>query len=491
MNLRTACRPVSRLPLLAGATMATLLLAACGGDDNVRAPDSASTAGGEVKAVDRSSAMRSYFAIPYAAPPVGALRWQPPQTPAKWSTPLANTASAAPCLQTSTSVFRLPNDREDCLYLDVHAPRDKDGPFPVMVWIHGGAFNTGGAVTYADPTPLVGKGVVVVALNYRLGALGFLGHPALRAADGSVGNYGIMDQQVALKWVRDNIEAFGGDKSNVTIFGESAGGFSVMTHLASPLSKGLFDKAVIESGAYGVNGQLTRTELESASTTITANAINAAAAAGVAGLPCSAASVSAECLRGLPEAVLRNQLATAFNATLSSPTPSVDGRVLPKSIKATFVAGENTKVPVISGTNEDEYTLFIALGEYARRQAAQPPNLNPADTSFALTPAGYAATAAGLGALGGVSGTALVNTFYPQSSYGNNPVLQPSLAASALGTDVIFACNGINVARRVQQQGMPSYFYEFRDQTAPPVVTGQLSTGRRPFVRNSVPLQPA
>ncbi len=471
MRLHPARRAAWRqLSLIVGATL-SLLVAACSGsdDNNVRAPDVASTSGGKVQAIDRSSMMRSYFAIPYAAPPVGALRWQPPQAPANWSTTLANTQSASPCLQTSTSVFRLANDREDCLYLDVHVPKDKDGPFPVMVWIHGGAFNTGGAVTYADPTPLVGKGVAVVTINYRLGAMGFLGAPALEAADGSVGNYGIMDQQAALKWVRDNVSAFGGDNHNVTIFGESAGGFSVLTHLASPLSKGLFDKAIFESGAYGVNGQLTRSELEGRSSTVVANAINAAGAAGI-NLPCTAANVTADCLRNLPESVLRNQLATAFNASMSSPTPSIDGRVLPQSIKAIFIAGQNNSAPVISGTNEDEYTLFIALGEYARRQAAQPPNLNPADTSFLLPASSYAATAGALGAAAGVSASALVNTYYPLSNYGSNPALQPSLAASALGTDVIFSCNGLNVAKRVQQQGQLSYFYEFRDQTAPPVV---------------------
>ncbi len=468
-----------QLPLIAGAALMTLMVAACNGSDNnnVRAPDVASTADGKVQAVDRSGGvMRSYFAIPYAAPPVGALRWQPPQTPANWNTTLANTRSASPCLQTSTSVFRLANDREDCLYLDVHVPKDRDGPFPVMVWIHGGAFNTGGAITYADPTPLVDKGVAVVTINYRLGALGFLGVPALKAADGSVGNYGIMDQQAALKWVRDNISAFGGDNRNVTIFGESAGGFSVLTHLASPLSKGLFDRAIIQSGAYGVNGQLTRAELESRSSTVVANAINAAAAAGI-NLPCTAANVTADCLRNLPEPVLRNQLAAAFNASMSSPTPSIDGRILPQSIKAIFVAGQNNKAPVISGTNEDEYTLFLALGEYARRQAAQPPNLNVADTSLALPAASYPATVAGLTASTGVPAAALVNTYYPLTNYGSNPALQPSLAASAIGTDLIFSCNGVNVARRVQQQGEPSYFYEFRDQTAIPVADVSFAQG--------------
>ena len=141
-----------------------------------RAPDVAATAKGLVRAVDRAG-LRSYFGIPFAKPPVGALRWQAPQAPDAFGT-IAKSQSASPCLQTSASPFRLANDSEDCLYLDVHAPTGP-GPFPVMVWIHGGAFNTGGTVTYADPSPLVSKGVVVVTVAYRLGALGFLAHPAL------------------------------------------------------------------------------------------------------------------------------------------------------------------------------------------------------------------------------------------------------------------------------------------------------------------------
>jgi para-nitrobenzyl esterase len=181
-----------RVISLFGLTIA-LALSACGGSDDdapppapPTAPATAVTAKGSVQGVDRLG-MRSYFGIPYAKPPLAALRWQAPQAPDSWATPLARTASAAPCLQTSASPFRLTGDSEDCLYLDVHAPTGP-GPFPVMVWIHGGAFNTGGAVTYADPSPLVSKGVIVVNIAYRLGAMGFLGHPALADASGAAGN---------------------------------------------------------------------------------------------------------------------------------------------------------------------------------------------------------------------------------------------------------------------------------------------------------------
>lgn len=145
-----------------------------------------------------------------------------------------------------------------------------------MVWFHGGAFNTGGTRTYTDPSPLTFKGVIVVTVAYRMGAMGFLGHPSLKDANGNVGNSGVMDQQADLKWVQDNIAAFAGDKNNVTIFGESAGAFSVQTHLASPLSKGLFHKAIVQSGGYGFDRQVAQAGLETASTTIVNNALTAA-----------------------------------------------------------------------------------------------------------------------------------------------------------------------------------------------------------------------
>ncbi len=250
----------SRTRRLVGVT--AVLLAASASASAAAADPSApvvQTDRGPVQSTQRG-VIRSWFAIPYAAPPVGDLRWRAPRPPAPWTAPIAMTASASPCLQTGNGAFRLSGETEDCLYLDVHAPSGP-GPFPVMVWIHGGAFTTGSTRFYADPAPLVSKGVIVVAMNYRLGAMGFLAHPVLRDADGSAGDYGIMDQQAALKWVRANIAAFGGDPKNVTIFGESAGGFSVLTHLASPLSAGLFDKAIIESGAYGVDTQLAQADM--------------------------------------------------------------------------------------------------------------------------------------------------------------------------------------------------------------------------------------
>jgi len=464
MTLRKT-RPLS----FALAALASVTLAACASMGGAAfAPDTAVTASGPVSAVPRG-AMKSYFAIPYAAPPLGELRWRAPQPVASWSTPLANTKSAASCLQTGEkdNPFRVNGDSEDCLYLDVHAPTGA-GPFPVMVWIHGGAFNTGAASVYADPTPLVAKGVIVVGINYRLGAMGFLGHPALRDADGSVGNYGIMDQQAALRWVEANIAQFGGDPKNVTIFGESAGGFSVMTHLASPLSAGLFDKAIIQSGAYGVSSQLTQAELEKKSLAIAEKVI--LTAGNLPGCPVDA--VTAACLRGLSDALVRNQLAAAFAASISNPVPSVDGKVLPATIKDTFAAGRNNKAPVINGSNQDEFALFFALAELSARTRASPPNLDPTDKRYLMKAPAYPMTVSALAAGGGlgVPGSQLSATHYPLASYGTDTNLQASLAATALATDATFSCNGLNVSSRIKAQGSPTWMYEFRDQTAIPII---------------------
>jgi para-nitrobenzyl esterase len=453
------------------ASSVVTLLAACGGSDSsadpTSAPDVAATANGEVKAVDHLG-MRSYFAIPYATPPVGDLRWTAPAPAQKWTAPLEKTASAAPCLQTSNSPFRLAGDSEDCLYLDVHAPTGQ-GPFPVMVNFHGGNFVTGGTVQYADPSPLVTNGVIVVNVAYRLGAMGFLAHPAL-AGDGAAGNYGIMDQQAALKWVQENISHFAGDKNNVTVFGESAGGFSVMTHLASPGSKGLFAKAIVQSGNYGNDRQLTAAQMGTVSSTVIDTALKAAKAAGITAINCDPGAVTAACLRSLPDTVVRNQLANAIYAALPNPVPSVDGKVLPKSVKATFLAGENKKVPLIVGTNQDEYALYVAISEAGRRNAASPPNLDPANTSFALPPAAYAPTISALTAGSGANVTDLVTTYYPLANYGANPALQPSLALAALATDLGFSCPALRTSSRVVAQGTPVWMYEFRDQTAIPSV---------------------
>ena len=219
------------------------------------------TADGLVSGVAATSpAVRVFKGIPFAAPPVDDLRWRPPQAPAKWDGVRAANAFSANCVQRQANGAAFPpygGDRsattmsEDCLYLNVYtAAPSSSAKQPVMVWIHGGAWTSGAGAIYQGED-LARKGVVVVTVNYRLGLFGFFAHPELTAESPqhSSGNYALLDQIAALKWVQQNIAAFGGDPSRVTIFGESAGSWSVHNLVASPLAKGLFHRAIGESGA--------------------------------------------------------------------------------------------------------------------------------------------------------------------------------------------------------------------------------------------------
>src|SRR5947208_9316334 len=203
-----------------------------------------------------------FLGIPYAAPPVGPLRWRPPQPASRW-TGVRDARSFGPHCAQPPSPFGGGTGSEDCLYLNVFAGTPAGhvrDPRPVMLWIHGGALTTGESDDY-DPSPLVRDGVVVVSINYRLGLFGFLAHPALVSGPGGPsGNYGLMDQQAALRWVQRNIRGFGGDPGDVTVFGESAGGLSTLSQLASPGARGLFQQAIVESGTY----QLTQQSLAAA-----------------------------------------------------------------------------------------------------------------------------------------------------------------------------------------------------------------------------------
>src|SRR5271154_6227059 len=237
----------------------------------------AGTANGAVRGL-ASGAVDEFLGIPYAAPPVGPLRWRPPQPAARWSGVRGATQFAPHCPQLA-SPFGVASTSEDCLFLNVFTPSHQPpgAGSPVMVWIHGGALVTGESNDY-DPTKLVEDGVTVVTINYRLGALGFLAHPALADANGQSGDYGLEDQQAALRWVQRNIASFGGNPHNVTIFGESAGGLSTLSQVASPQAKGLFEKAIVESGSYN----LTQASLSSAEAAGTAFAAKAGCASQTA-----------------------------------------------------------------------------------------------------------------------------------------------------------------------------------------------------------------
>jgi para-nitrobenzyl esterase len=369
-----------------------------------------------------------FLGIPYAAAPIGPLRWRPPRPAAHWSGVRDATTFAPHCAQPATP-FGLASSSEDCLYLNVFAPTGRkhgDDGLPVLVWIHGGGWLVGESDDY-DPTKLVADGAVVVTINYRLGALGFLAHPALAdRPGGSSGAYGLMDQQAALRWVKRNIRKFGGDRRKVAIAGESAGGLSVLAHVASPGSHGLFAAAIVQSGPF-----LTQTPLDKA---------EMAGEAFAAKVGC--ASQTAACLRGLPVSVIQaNDI-----ASLSGYTPGVvDGEVLKQSVGTALASGQFNRVPIINGTNHDEARLFTAVSEL---QGAP------------VTAANYEAMIAStMGVSAAVA--AVIAAQYPLSAYPS-----PAVALSAIGTDAIFACPALELDNSASKF-VPTFAYEFNDENAP------------------------
>jgi para-nitrobenzyl esterase len=295
----------------------------------------------------------AFLGVPFAKPPVGDLRWKPPVAPAKWKGVRKATEFGSRCMQGRVfddMIFRDPGISEDCLYLNVWTPaklgKGKD-KLPVMVWIYGGGF-VGGATSEPrqDGTNLAKEGVVVVSMNYRLGIFGFFAHPELAKENShnATGNYGLMDQSAALQWVKRNIAQFGGDPGNVTIFGESAGSFSVSEQMASPVSKGLFHKAIGESGgAFSSQGLPFRTKEQSAEE-----------GAKFAKEHLNADTLAA--LRALPaQKVLDAQMAAKGERF----APNVDGYFLPETPEAIFGAGKQSDVPLLAGWNRDEGSFGV------------------------------------------------------------------------------------------------------------------------------------
>src|SRR5580704_7099820 len=360
------------------------------------------TADGEVRGIT-TGPVDEYLGIPYAAPPVGPLRWQPPQPAARWRGIRAATEFAPHCAQPA-GVFGRASMSENCLYLNVFLPAAHRAGLPVMVWIHGGGFVGGESDDY-DPSGLVAHGVIVVTINYRLGALGFLAHPALADHPGGPsGDYGLMDQQAALRWVQRNARAFGGDPGNVTIFGESAGGASVCDNMASPTASGLFSRAIAESGCFLLSS--TRQAAEQQGATFAAK------------LGCTDPATAAGCLRGKSAAAL---LAEA-GGPLGGWGPVAGTPVLPLQPASAFAAGRYAHVPLLQGTNHDEGRFFVgfefdALGKPLT--AAQYPQV--------------------LTAQFGASAAARIQAVYPLSGYAS-----PDLAYAAVFTDSAFSCPALD-----------------------------------------------
>jgi para-nitrobenzyl esterase len=340
--------------------------------------------------------------------------------------------------------FTIGPQDEDCLYLNVSTPhlndRRHEKDLPVLVWIHGGGFTSGGGRDY-DATKLMAEGIVVVTVNYRLGALGFLSHPALASwPGGSSGNYGLMDQQAALHWVRFNIEQFGGDPDNVTIAGESAGGTAVLAHLVSRSSRGLFRCAIVESGSFA----LTQQPLDVAEA-------NGQAFASSAGCP----DQTAECLRNLPiDDLLRNFPTVAIPGV-------VDGRILTESIGTALAGGRFARVPILNGTNHEEERLFMVLGVFLGF-----PGLTVSGGTYVLVPEPITTEDSYRRDIVSVLGVtearaAAIAAEYPLSAYA-----LPTIAFSALVGDANFACSALKMDAWLSRR-TPTFAYEFNDDLAP------------------------
>src|SRR5580704_11521388 len=377
-----------------------------------------------------------FLGIPYAAPPVGALRWIPPKRYGFFpGFVLQATQFGSACTQPGGI------GGENCLFLNVYTPQTESDNrrghgLPVMFWIHGGGLINGSSTPY-NPERLVKKGVIVVTINYRLGYLGFFAQSAIDTEGHLNGNYGLMDQQFALGWVRKNIAGFGGDPHRVTIFGESAGGQSVYALLASPLAAGMFRGAIAESGSYAEfqNYFSNVVTLAVGETTGTTAVPSGAAIADSVG--CT--NQTASCLRAVPAA-------TMVAAEPFPLYPFVDGTLLTQTMSAAFASGEFNQVPVISGTNHDEYRLFVATGF----DLVGKPILTSTEYDTATT------------ALWGPALGPPVLASYPFASY---PFGGEALGAS--GTDGVFSCPARNADQSLAKF-VPTYTYEFNDENAPP-----------------------
>lgn len=308
-----------------------------------------------------SADVHVYRGIPYAAPPVGDLRWKAPQPPASWQGVRKATEFSNACWQSqypaSAAIYqaKLPPLSEDCLYLNIwtSAKSAKDR-LPVMVWIHGGGFTRGSGGTDAyDGEILSRKGAVIVTINYRLGMFGFFAHPALTAESEhhASGNYALLDQIAALQWVQKNIAAFGGDPHRVTIFGESAGSWAVNVLMASPLAKGLFQRAIGESGG-SFSPMKTLAEAEKEDSYLADSLVSPKHSTADEKAP---AKNPAEVLKSLRAISAEDLLKASDSETTRA---IVDGWVLPQDISAIFAEGKQNDVPLIVGYNADEGTAL-------------------------------------------------------------------------------------------------------------------------------------
>jgi para-nitrobenzyl esterase len=368
-------RMVVFLIVLCMVATTAFLVVGCGQEETTRAETTM-----EVPQLDsgpisglQEDGVWTYLGIPYAAPPVGELRWKEPQPVAAWDDVRPCTEFGPSCPQPpwsydfSQEEMAVGEQSEDCLYLNVWTPAENpDEGLPVMVWIYGGAFLIGsGSQILYNGRNLAEKGVVVVTINYRVNTLGFMAHPLLseESPNGVSGNYGLLDQMAALQWVERNIAAFGGDPDLVTVFGQSAGGASVCDLMISPLAAGLFDRAISQSGGFLSMGMPVD---DQGDTLIKAErqGVKISEALG-----CNNEEDELACLREKSPEELMDALNETSAGTLgfASIGPNIDGYVIPENPPLMFAAGEQMNVPLLIGTNANEGAYFapdMTLDEY-------------------------------------------------------------------------------------------------------------------------------
>ena len=397
-----------------------------------------------------NNGIAEFLGVPYAAPPLGNLRWKPPQAHQPWTNAWNAKVFGPECAQINElGLFAgPPNNDEDCLYLNIYSPNvSPTAKLPVIFSIHGGG-NVDGASNGYDASKLVTQGhAVVVTINYRLGLLGWFAHPAIDAEGHLFGNYGLLDQQFALKWVKSNIAKFGGNSNNITVGGQSAGSLDTQANMVSPLvMPGLFQHAIFESGVQEP-APLPFAE---------ANATSFAVAAG-----CGSGSTPAvaKCLRNLTAA----QIMQLQNSGPYGTTNGViaDGQILPNSFAAAYQSGKFLRIPVISGMTHDEGAFGLAITEYFKN-----PRVPFTATDYTnIVTSIYTGNAGPAGSPPAYPpGTVKkVMALYPLSSYAT-----PQLALTAIETDgsVFFQCTQRQINRLIAAR-VPLYAYEFDDQTAP------------------------
>jgi para-nitrobenzyl esterase len=417
--------------------------------------------------------INDFLGIRFAAPPTGSLRFAPPAAPARVSGTINATSFGSPCPQ-SASPFGSASTDEDCLFLNVYVPGSSVSSrnnMPVMVFFYGGAFVDGQGSIY-DPTNMAISGnTIVVTMNYRLGILGYLASTALSqtSANGVSGNYGFEDQLFALQWVKQNISAFGGNPNDVTIFGESAGAFSVCAAIVSPKASGLFQRAISESGPCA----------EPLPELAGAESSNQAIVSGL-GCADSTAAETAACLRGASVSAILAEQSTITNAaslaSLAAFFPVVDGDFIPEEPILSIALGEYNHVPIIEGTNANEGRLFVALAfdlnpaVGAITTAEYPVAIQAIAAALITEESGLLATTGNIAAATSSSSnskeeqtiTSQILHEYPLSNFGNSP----GEALGAVLTDGLFACTA-NISNELFSLSVPTFAYEFNDTNAP------------------------